>query len=74
MAEVHLNYYRGMLKIVFGEEQAKDIFDMMLTDEQLGYVVQAVSAILADTEFKPELTEEEVQEKKTNLDSADMTS
>ena len=73
-AEIHYNHYKNIFKVMFGEEQAKEIFDYMPTDEQFILIMRAVSAIMSDEEFKLETTEQEEKEKKTSLESADTTS
>ena len=64
--EVEINYYHDMFKIIFGDEQAKEIFNLGLSMEQIDLVIRAVTAIIGDTEFNPNVSETEEKEKKTN--------
>lgn len=66
VGEAELNYYREMFKIIFGNEQANEIFDLGLTMEQIDLVVRAVTALMGNTDFNPDVSEAEEKEKKTN--------
>lgn len=66
LGEIEINYYREMFIAVFGEEQAKEIFDLGLTNDQIDAVIRAVTALFANKEFNPNISEDEKDEKKTN--------
>lgn len=66
VGEIEINYYHEMFRILFGNEQANEIFDLGLTMEQIDAIVRAVTAIIGNTEFNPTVSETEEKEKKTN--------
>lgn len=71
LADKH-NY--DMLKTIFGVEQAKEMMELRLNERQLNYIIQAVMSIIDEKDFVANPTEAELEEKKTNSESADMTS
>lgn len=63
--EANLNYQHDMFKLIFSEEQAKEISDLMLSPEQMEWVMKAVNSLFSGTEFTTESAINE-EEKKTN--------